>query len=62
MEIRVVITDGSSGICSAVAIWERRDEVEVGSSGVKRNLEQRDARGSMILWPRRLKYPQCLLI
>jgi hypothetical protein len=49
VEISVEMTEGSRGICSAVAIWERRAKVEVGSSGVKRNLEHREARGSIIL-------------
>lgn len=43
------MTEGSRGMCSAVAIWERRLEVEVESSGVNRNFEQREANGSMIL-------------
>jgi len=34
---------------SVVAIKESREDVEVESRGVKRNLEQREARGSMIL-------------
>ena len=34
---------------SAEAIWVRRWEVEMLSRGLKRNLEQREARGSMIL-------------
>lgn len=49
VEMSVEMTDGSRGMCSAAAIWERRAEVEVESSGVKRNLEHREARGSMIL-------------
>jgi hypothetical protein len=49
VEMSVEMTEGSRGMCSAVAIWDRRAEVEVESSGVKRNLEHREARGSIIL-------------
>jgi hypothetical protein len=38
------------GTRSALAICMRRAEVEVESRGVKRNLEQREARGSIILF------------
>ena len=44
------IAPGERGTFSAEAIWARRVEVEEGSSGLKRNLEQREARGSMILY------------
>lgn len=37
------------GMFSAAAMCERRSEEESVSSGVKRNLEQREARGSIIL-------------
>ena len=43
------IAPGERGTFSAEAIWARRVEVEEGSSGLKRNLELREARGSMIL-------------
>ena len=43
------IAPGERGTFSAEAIWARRVEVEEGSSGLKRNLEQREARGSIIL-------------
>lgn len=49
VEISVEMTEGSRWMCSAVAIWKRRVEVEMESSGVKRNFEHRDARGSIIL-------------
>lgn len=52
----VEMTEGSRRICSAVAIWERRVEVDVESNGVKRNLEHREARGSIILWFRYRHY------
>jgi len=50
VEMSVAITEGSRGMRSVVAIWDRRVEVEIESSGVKRNLEHRDARGSIILF------------
>ena len=49
VEISVEMTEGSRMMCSAVAIWNSRAEVDAESSGVKRNLEHRDARGSIIL-------------
>lgn len=49
MEMSVEITEESMGMPSAAAMLERRADVEVGSRGVKRNLEQRDASGSIIL-------------
>ena len=49
VDMSVEMTEGSRVMRSAVAIWESRTEVEAESRGVKRNLEQRDARGSIIL-------------
>lgn len=48
-EIRVSRTAGEAGTFSVEEMCWRRARVDVGSSGLKRNLEQRDARGSMIL-------------
>ena len=47
--MRVSMASGEMGTFSAEAIWARRVEVEGESRGLKRNLEQREARGSMIL-------------
>ena len=47
--MRVSMTEGSREMFSAEAIWARRWEVEAVSRGLKRNFEQREARGSMIL-------------
>lgn len=47
--IRALITAGFASMCSVVAIYESREKEDFESSGVNRNLEQRDARGSMIL-------------
>jgi len=49
VDIKVSMTGLSTLMCSASAMYTRRDVDEVASSGVKRNLEQRDARGSIIL-------------
>lgn len=49
--MRAEITVSDTGTFSAFAISVRRAEVDVGSRGLKRNLEHRDARGSMILRP-----------
>ena len=45
----VSMTLGGTVIDSAAAMEARRVEVEVESRGLKRNLEQREARGSIIL-------------
>ena len=47
-EIKVLITGSGMGTCSASAICFMREEVEDVSSGLKRNFEQREARGSII--------------
>ena len=47
--MRESMTEESREMFSAEAIWVRRWEVEMLSRGLKRNLEQREARGSMIL-------------
>jgi hypothetical protein len=47
--ISVEMTSGLIGTCSVAAMYESREDVEEASRGVNRNLEQRDARGSMIL-------------
>lgn len=44
------MTAGSTGMDSAWAMCWRRAVDDVESSGVKRNFEQRDARGSIILF------------
>jgi hypothetical protein len=49
VEMSVEMTEGSRGMCSAAAIWKSRVDVDFESSGVKRNFEHRDARGSIIL-------------
>lgn len=49
VDIKASMTPASTLMCSASAMYARRDVEEVESSGVKRNLEQRDARGSIIL-------------
>jgi hypothetical protein len=53
--IKAEITSGSTAMFSRVAMCESRAAVEAASRGVKRNLEQRDARGSMILGKPRSK-------
>ena len=48
--MRESMTEESREMFSAEAIWVRRWEVEMLSRGLKRNLEQREARGSIILF------------
>lgn len=52
--IRASKTEESIVTCSASAMYESRDAEDDVSSGVKRNLEQREAKGSMILLQIRL--------
>ena len=47
--MRASMASGEMGTFSAEAICARRVEVEIESRGLKRNLEHREARGSMIL-------------
>lgn len=47
------MVSGLTGTFSPLAICSRRLEVDEMSRGLKRNLEQRDARGSIILYIRR---------
>ena len=47
--IRVATTSGVTSTCSAVAMCMSRDDVDDESSGVNRNFEQREARGSIML-------------
>ena len=45
----VATTSGETSTFSHEAMYVRRAEVEAVSRGLKRNLEQREASGSMIL-------------
>ncbi len=47
--IRASTTEGSTVMCSEVAMYISRLDDDWLSKEVKRNLEQRDARGSIIL-------------
>ena len=47
--MRVEITVSGTSMCSATAMEVSRAEVDASSSGLKRNLEHLDARGSIIL-------------
>ena len=49
VEISAERTGGETVMCSLLAICWRRADEDVMSRGLKRNLEQRDASGSMIL-------------
>lgn len=48
--MRVETTESGTLMFSAAAMEARRVDVDASSRGLKRNLEHREARGSIILW------------